>query len=89
MSIVITLAPEEEAQLQKLAEESGETIEETAMRLIRLALSRQMLPPDNSDLPEKWRGIVGAFHSGDGSLSQDTGRKFAEGMEQKRREGHL
>jgi hypothetical protein len=34
-------------------------------------------------------GHVGVIASGIGDLSEDTGRKFAEGMEQKRREGRL
>jgi hypothetical protein len=34
-------------------------------------------------------GHIGVIASGIGDLSEDTGRKFAEGMEQKRREGRL
>ena len=37
-----------------------------------------------------FEGLVERFQSGgDGDWSQDTGRKFAEGMAEKRRQGHL
>lgn len=40
-------------------------------------------------LAERMTGYIGVFASGLGDLSEDTGRKFAEGMEEKRREGRL
>ncbi len=37
-----------------------------------------------------FKGLIGRFRSGgDGDWSQDTGRKSAEGMAEKRRQGHL
>ncbi len=37
-----------------------------------------------------FEGLVGRFRSGgDGQWSQDCGKKFAEGMAEKRRQGHL
>ncbi len=89
MSITITLAPEEEAQLQQLAQEHGQTPEDYVLGQIRPLLATPTLSTDDSDLPEIWRGLVGVLHSGQGLLSQETGKQFAEGMAQKRRDGHL
>ncbi|MCW3054013.1 MAG: hypothetical protein JWN14_3183 [Chthonomonadales bacterium] len=36
-----------------------------------------------------FRGLTGGIRSGHGHLSENTGAAFAEGMEEKRRQGHL
>lgn len=36
-----------------------------------------------------FRGLTGGFASGNGHLSEQTGKAFAEGMAAKQREGHL
>jgi hypothetical protein len=89
MRITISLAPEEEAQLQQLAKERGQTAADLVQEQIRSLLTAPTFPQNDSDLPEIWRGLVGTLHSSHGSLSEETGKQFAEGMAEKRREGHL
>ena len=52
---------------------------------------RPRVGPDGKPLTmlDLFAGHIGVIASGIGDLSEDTGRKFAEGMEEKRREGRL
>ena len=89
MSLTITLAPEEEAQLQRQAQESGQTPEDYVLEKLRPLLVISSPPQDERDVPHLWRGLVGVLHSGQDSLSEETGKQFAEGMAEKQREGNL
>ncbi|MFO0849394.1 MAG: hypothetical protein U0871_12690 [Gemmataceae bacterium] len=46
-------------------------------------------PDQEKTLAERFAGRTGRITSGRSDLSADTGRQFAEGMEEKRREGRL
>ena len=89
MSLTITLAPEEEAQLQQRAKESGQTPEDYVLEKLRPLLIVPLPPQDEMEVPPLWRGLIGVLHSRQGSLSEKTGKQFAEGMAEKQREDNL
>lgn len=89
MSLTIVLTPEEELRLQRIARARGQSPEDYIIEQIRPQLAEYVFDPGDSDLPELWRGLVGVLHSGHGSLSQETGKRFTEDLAEKKREGHL
>jgi hypothetical protein len=46
-------------------------------------------PQEEKTLAELFAGRVGRFHFGEANLSQDTGKKFAALMAEKKRQGRL
>ena len=101
--MVITLTPEIETALSKLAEKQGTTVELLALRKLRKLLSVReaksvRTKADKQDkaetLADFLTGYIGVFDSsefvrGGAQMSSDTGRKFADILLGKRRPGRL
>lgn len=93
----ITLPPEIEQSVARQAERQGTTTE-----LVILDTLRRMFTPVEEPTPQKQMGSlydllekhIGVIASGEHTLggaqmATDSGKKFAEGMARKRREGKL
>lgn len=101
--MVITLTPEIETVLGKLAMKQGTTVELLALRKLRELLSvgettSLRTKADKQDkaetLADLLAGYIGVFDSsefvgGGAQMSSDTGRKFADILLGKRRPGRL
>jgi hypothetical protein len=88
MTIELDLPPETEERLRKRAELVGQDPATYVQALVDRDLSGEQ--PSPQSLAELLAGRVGVVHSGGGErLSEDTGGKFTDYLEQKRREGHL
>jgi hypothetical protein len=88
MSITIDLPPDTELQLRERAEKLGQ---DPAAYIIAL-LDRDLKHIEGAPrtLAEAFAGRLGLVNSGGlERLSEDTGEKFADYLEQKRREEHL
>lgn len=92
--MTITVTPKLERALSEEAQRQGTTPERLALD----RLSEMFTFKDNSLEEEQtegsafdlFDGLLGQVSSGgEGHWSEDTGRKFAEGMAEKRRQGHL
>lgn len=92
--MTITVTPKLEKALSEAAQRQGTTPEQLALN----RLSEMFTFEDNSLAEEHsegsafdlFDGLLGQVSSGsEGQWSEDTGRKFAEGMAEKRRQGHL
>lgn len=95
----ITVPPEIERVLAKQAHKIGTTPE----LLVLDSLRERFLSPESQDEPEGETpqtladfldGFIGVLHSsecvaGGAGMSDDTGKKFAEGLIRKRAAGHL
>ena len=98
MTLMLELSSDTEARLRRKAERAGQSLPEY---LIAVADAEpEEAEEDDSEEAEEddsegsaydlFKGRIGLFRSGgDGTWSQDTGRKFAEGMAEKRRQGRL
>lgn len=93
MSRTLELPDEVYADVEKAAAAQGTT----PVGFIADAAARA-LPPSTGDatngprktLRERFAGLIGGFHSGSPEpLSENTGEKFTDYLEQKRREGRL
>ena len=89
MSITIELTPEEELRLEQIARERGQSLEAFVMERLRPELRANAVEVGDADIPELWRGLVGSLHSGNGRLSENTGKQFTEGLVEKYRAGHI
>ena len=89
MTIVLEPNPEVESLLREKAERAGQSLPEY---LIAVANAEAEEETDDSEgsAYDLFKGHIGLFGSGgEGRWSEDTGRKFAEGMAEKRRQGRL
>ncbi len=90
MTLMLELPPDTEARLRRKAERAGQSLPDYL-----LAVADAEADDDEADASEGsafdlFEGLIGQVGSGgEGHWSQDTGRKFAEGMAEKRRLGHL
>lgn len=88
MSRAVELPDETYARLLKAAEEGGTT--PAGWIDARLPSPNGSHEPElTGTLADRFKGLIGGFHSGAGDLSVNCGEKFADHLEQKRREGHL
>ncbi len=99
--LTITLPPELEKTITERANQQGTTPELWTLDTLRqsvqsnpLAESSPEPAPEGETMLDFFAGYVGVLSSsefvpGGAQMSQDTGRKFAEGMQKKRREGKL
>ncbi len=88
--MTITITPEIENELTAEAQRQGMTPETLALD----ALQERFAPNETGEAPEGsaydlFAGRIGGIHSGGGRWSENTGAKFVEGMEGKRRQGRL
>jgi hypothetical protein len=91
----ITLPPEIEAALTERAQEQGTTPELLAADALRERFAPAVAEPAcEGSLADYLRDYIGVFDSseyvpGGARMSEDTGKKFAALMVEKRRRGHL
>lgn len=94
MTIILELAPELEARLRRRANLAGQEVADYVLAVVENTAQED----EQEDTEEKTEGSaydlfaehIGRIHSGgQGRWSEDTGEKFAAGMEEKRRQGHL
>lgn len=89
--MTITLPPEIEGPLTEEARRQGTTAESLAVEALRKAFMpieiEQAAPGET--LYDRLAGFIGIVESGDGTLSQNCGEQFTEGLLEKRRQGHL
>ncbi len=89
MTLMLELSPDTEARLRRKAERAGQSLPEY---LIAVADAEPEEDEEDSEglAYDLFKGRIGLFRSGgDGKWSEDCGAKFAEGMAEKRRQGHL
>lgn len=91
MTIILELAPEVEARLRRKADRAGQ---EVADYLLAIADREEEEDSEEEETEgsayDLFAGRLGGVHSGgQGRWSENTGEKFAAGMEEKRRQGHL
>ncbi len=89
MTVVLELKPEVESRLRKKAERAGQNPAEYLIAVADAEVEEETDESEGSayDLFKGHIGLVGS--GGEGRWSEDTGRKFAEGMAEKRRQGRL
>lgn len=94
MTLTLELTNDQAVILRRKAAEAGQKPEEYLLTVAGI-IKQSDLAPDTIDDPKPesaydlFRGLIGGFRSGDGRLSENTGKAFAEGMVAKRQEGHL
>jgi hypothetical protein len=89
MTLMLELSPETEARLQRKAERAGQSLPDYLLAVAEAEAEKEADAAGGSAL-DLFDGLIGQVGSGgEGHWSQDTGRKFAEGMAEKRRQGHL
>lgn len=86
---MITLPPDVEKALAEAARRQGKTAEELAVESLRkLFVLGPPLPPGES-LYDFLAGHIGVVSGSPGAWSEKGGERFAEGLEDKYREGTL
>ena len=89
--MTITLPPDIEAPLAEEADRKGTTPERLAVDSLRMLFAppAEELPSGDETLFDFLAGYVGTVDGSTEPLSEDCGRRFAEGMAEKQRQGHL
>jgi len=97
-SMIITLPPDLEKPLAEQARKQGTTPEILALDTLRQQFPAESAAPepDGGDAKQESQTLydflkdyIGTISGTTEALSEDTGRKFAEGMAEKRRQGRL
>ena len=90
MTLMLELSPDTEARLQRKAERAGQSLPEYLIAVADAEIEEEETDDAEGSAYDLFKDRIGLFRSdSDGTWSQDTGRKFAEGMEEKRRKGIL
>lgn len=90
MTLMLELSPDIEARLQRKAERAGQSLPEYLIAVADAEVEEEETNDSEGSAYDLFKGRIGLFRSGgDGTWSQDTGRKFAKGMTEKRRKGIL
>lgn len=90
MTLMLELEPEVETRLRRKAERAGQSLPEYLIAVADAEPEEAGEDASEGSAADLFAGRIGLFRSGgDGKWSQDTGRKFAEGMAEKRRQGRL
>lgn len=87
--MTITLPPEIEGPLSEEARRQGTTAESLAVEALRKVFVIPAPPAGAQSLYEYLGDFIGCIESSDGTLSQNCGEKFTEGLLEKKRRGHL
>lgn len=79
-----------EARLQRKAERAGQSLPDYLLAVADAESDDEETDALEGSAFDLFNGLIGQVGSGgEGHWSQDTGRKFAEGMAEKRRQGRL
>lgn len=90
MTLMLELSPDTEARLRRKAERAGQSLPDYLLAVADAEADEEETDASEGSAADLFAGRIGRFRSGgDGEWSQDTGRKFAEGMAEKRRQGRL
>ena len=90
MTLTLELSPETEARLQRKAERVGQSLPDYLLAVADAEAEEEEAEALEGSAFDLFDGLIGQVGSGGvGHWSQDTGRKLAEGMAEKRRQGHL
>ena len=81
MPFSVRLDPETEAAIARLARATGKS----RASVVREAVARYGADADETETAyDRLKPLIGVFHSGRGDLSQQTGRKVADLLRQRR-----
>ena len=90
MTLTLELKPEVENRLREKAERAGQSLPEYLIAVADAEAEEEETDDSEGSAYDLFKDRIGLFRSdGDGTWSQDTGRKFAEGMAEKRGQGRL
>jgi len=90
MTLMLELSPDLEARLRRKAERAGQSLPDYLLAVADAEADEEEINASEGSAADFFAGRIGRFRSGgEGDWSQDTGRKFAEGMAEKRRQGRL
>ena len=90
MTLMLELSPDTEARLRRKAERAGQSLSDYLLAVADAEGDEEETDASEGSAADLFAGRIGRFRSGgDGDWSQDTGRKFAKGMAEKRRQGRL
>ena len=90
MTLMLELSPDTEARLRRKAERAGQSLPDYLLAVADAETDTEEADASEGSAADLFAGRIGHFRSGgDGEWSQDTGRKFAAGMAEKRRQGRL
>jgi len=90
MTLMLELSPDLEARLRRKAERAGQSLPDYLLAVADAEADEEEINASEGSAADLFAGRIGRFRSGgEGDWSQDTGRKFAEGMAEKRRQGRL
>lgn len=89
MIVTLELAPEVETRLRRKAERQGQDFTIYLQTVMEHEADEEPEEAQGS-AADLFAGRLGGIHSGgQGRWSENTGEKFAAGMEEKRKQGHL
>lgn len=90
MTLMLELSPDTEARLQRKAERAGQSLPEYLIAVADAEVEKEKAGEGEGSAYDLFEGLIGQVSSdGTGRWSEDCGKKFAEGMVEKRRQGHL
>lgn len=90
MTLMLELEPEVETRLRRKAERAGQSLPEYLIAVAEAEPEEAGDDASEGSAYDLFKGSIGHFRSGgEGRWSENCGEKFAEGMAEKRRQGHL
>ena len=90
MTLMLELAPDVEARLREKAEKAGQSLPEYLIAVADAEVKEEEMDTSEGSAYDLFEGLIGQVSSdGEGRWSEDCGKKFTEGMVEKRRQGHL
>jgi len=90
MTLTLELTPEVEAALRRKAAREGQEIAAYLLSVVnREAQEDSEEEQTEGNAYDLFAGRLGGIHSSGKPWAQDCGRTLAEGVEEKRRQGHL
>jgi hypothetical protein len=89
MSRTLEISDELYERIENAASVTGTTPTDWLDRHVPKTNGKPAPVAEGKTLRERLEGLIGNFASGDGQLSQNTGEKFTDYVEQKRREGRF
>ncbi len=90
MTLMLELEPEVETRLRRKAERAGQSLPEYLIAVAEAEPEEAGDDASEGSAYDLFKGLIGHFRSGgEGRWSENCGEKFAEGMAEKRRQGHL
>jgi len=90
MTLMLELSPETEARLWRKAERAGQSLPDYLLAVADAEADEEETDASEGSAADLFASRIGRFRSGgDSDWSQNCGEKFAEGMAERRRQGHL